>query len=175
MGKGYLLISHRYLGKTRSLPDCDGEVMPTGRGVVDLQGKKKKKKGSSIFSKQNLVPPQRINQVIIYRNNSLLSEHRLLTNHVLQVLAQNTEASFPYGTPWLSNSLNKIFSASLLPIIEVLKSFFLPSHSALPGTLNFTYIYPSVHPFIHLPFPHSLHPLFHLPTDIYLVLISLRS
>lgn len=23
-----------------SLPDCDGEVMPTGRGVANLQGKK---------------------------------------------------------------------------------------------------------------------------------------
>lgn len=42
MGNGHLLISQFFFVQEMfSLPDCDGEVMPTGRGVIDLQGEKK--------------------------------------------------------------------------------------------------------------------------------------
>lgn len=56
-------------------PDCDGEVMPTGRGVVNLQGNKKKRQLRSHQAEAK--PQQRISQLLTIQTAALRPERWL--------------------------------------------------------------------------------------------------
>ena len=142
------------MGKTWSLPDWDGEVMPTGRGVFNLQRRKKTKAVLISVSRtwchlRGSITP------FIYKNNSLLSEHSGSKVSIWVSLA----LQFP---KWnlLHFSIPSNRSPFILPLVPY----------QILSTLHI-----SIHPFTHPPFPHSLHPIFHLSTSIYLVLMYLRS
>lgn len=126
-----IYLSHAYIWAKHGLYLTE---METWCPLVEvcLTCKEEKNKGSSNLCKQNLVPATLEDQ-----------SHHLFIKIIASSLSM-VETSFPYGSPWLSNSLNEVFSTSLFPVIEVLKSFH-PSLSALPDTLNFTYIYPPIY------------------------------
>lgn len=68
-------ISHKQLERIGFSPDCDGEVIPTGRGVVNLQGNEKKRQLRSHQAEAK--PQQRISQLLTIQTEALRLERWL--------------------------------------------------------------------------------------------------